>query len=469
MVTNFNSNAHPFDRLGGGATLTSNEERSRKMPQSRSVRRYRNRLEAALALIETIGDPAIFTRLYVASARSAADAADSRLQSGGRFGPLDGEIVTIKDLFDVAGEPTTAGSAILRSAPAAVADAVVVRRLREAGAIILGKTNMTEFAYSGLGLNPHWGTPRNAVTRDCIPGGSSSGAGVSVALGIADLAIGTDTGGSVRIPASLNGVVGFKPTADRVPRDGVFPLSPSHDSVGSLARSVQACADADAVMAGQAPAPVKSAALTSVRFGVVADYLADVDPAVLHAFGLALRALERGHAIVREASVGDLVAEMHAILSDAPIVPFEAAHIHAERVATRSDDFDPEVLGRIRRGQRIAEPQYLLSLRRRDRLIAAMDQRLRDWDCLILPTTPRTAPLLTEVANPQAFKAMNALMLRNPAFANFFDLCAISIPMPVEPMPAGVMLVGRHGTDEALLSIARAVEKELWKSARASP
>jgi aspartyl-tRNA(Asn)/glutamyl-tRNA(Gln) amidotransferase subunit A len=447
----------------------SNEGASLNMTQLQSAPRCRDKLETALARIETVGDPAIFTRLYIDSARSAADAADCRLQSGGSLGPLDGEIVTIKDLFDVAGEPTTAGSAILRDAHAAVADAVVVRRLREAGGIILGKTNMTEFAYSGLGLNPHWGTPRNAFAHDRIPGGSSSGAGVSVALGIADIAIGTDTGGSVRIPASLNGVVGFKPTAGRGPLDGVFPLSHSHDSVGPLARSVQACADADAVMAGQAPAPVRPAAIAGLRFGVAADFLADADPAVLQAFGPVLHTLERESAIVREASLGELIVEMHSVLTDAPIVPFEAAQIHAERMATRSDDFDPQVLARIRRGQQIAESQYLLSLRRRDRLIAAMDRRLMDWDCLILPTTPRTAPLLTEVANPQAFKAMNALMLRNPSFANFFDLCAISIPMPIEPMPAGVMLVGRHGNDEVLLSFARALEMVMRHGACANP
>ena len=236
-----------------------------------------------------------------------------------------------------------------------------------------------------------------------------------------------------------------------------------------MARSVQACADADAVMAGQTPALVRPAALAGLRFGVAAVFLADADPAVLQAFGLTLRTLEGENAIVQDASLGDLVAEMHAALTEGPIVPYEAAQIHAERVATRSDDFDPQVLARIQRGQKIAEPEYLLSLRRRDRLIVAMDRRLRDWDCLILPTTPRMAPLLSEVANPQAFKAMNALMLRNPAFANFFDFCAISVPMPIEPMPAGVMLVGRHGTDEALLSIARAVEIELWNGASASP
>jgi aspartyl-tRNA(Asn)/glutamyl-tRNA(Gln) amidotransferase subunit A len=439
------------------------------MQPSDSARHCRDRLEAALARIETVGDPAIFTKLYIGSARSAADAADRRLQLGGRLGPLDGAIVTIKDLFDVAGEPTTAGSAILRDAPPAAADALVVRRLREAGAILLGKTNMTEFAYSGLGLNPHWGTPGNAVAPDRIPGGSSSGAAVSVALGIADIAIGTDTGGSVRIPASLNGIVGFKPTAGRIPRDGVFPLSPSHDSVGPLARSVQACADADAVMAGQAPAPVKPAALAGRRFGLAADYLADGEPAVLQAFDLVRRALESAGVIVKEASLSDLAAEMHAIQTDAPIVPFEAAEVHAERVAARPDDFDPRVLARLRKGQHISAPQYRLSIGRRDDLIAAMDQRLRDWDCLILPTTPRTAPLISEVAGRQAFNAMNALMLRNPGFANFFDLCAISIPMPIEPTPAGVMLVGRRGSDKALLSIAHAVEMNLWGSASANP
>jgi len=428
------------------------------MPQPHDRRRCRERLDAALDRIESVADPAIFTQLYVASARSAADAADERLRLGERIGPLDGDIITIKDLFDVAGEPTTAGSAILRDAPAADADAVVVRRLREAGGVILGKTNMTEFAYSGLGLNPHWGTPRNAVARDRIPGGSSSGAGVSVALGVADLAIGTDTGGSVRIPASLNGVVGFKPTASRIPRDGVFPLSRSLDSVGPLARSVQACADADAVMAGLAPEQVEPAALAGLRFGVAADYLPDTDPAVLRAFDHVLRGLERENAIVREVSLGDLVAEMHAILTEASIVPFEAAQLHADRLATRANEFDPRVLARIRGGQKIAESQYLLSVRRRDRLIAAMDQRLTEWDCLILPTTPKTAPLISEAEGEPAFKVLNALMLRNPSFANFFDLCAISLPMAIEPLPAGVMLVGRHGSDRNLLSIARSVE-----------
>ncbi len=441
--------------------MTSHGRQGSGRPQYQFARRRRDRLETALARIETVADNAIFTRLYVASARSAADAADQRLRSGASLGRLDGKIVTIKDLFDVAGEPTTAGSAILRDAPAAAMDAVVVRRLRQAGAIILGKTNMTEFAYSGLGLNPRWGTPRNALARDRIPGGSSSGAGVSVALCVADIAIGTDTGGSVRIPASLNGVVGFKPSADRIPRDGVFPLAYSLDSVGPLARSVQACADADAVMAGQAQAPVKPAALADLRFGVAADYLVDTEPAVLQAFDRVLRGLESDNAIVQEASLGDLVAEMRSILTEAPIVPFEAAQVHGERAATRPRDFDPWVLAQIRRGQEIARSQYLLSVRRRDRLITAVDLRLKDWDCLILPTTPRTAPLMSEVASAQAFRAVNALMLRNPGFANFFDLCAISIPMPIEPLPAGVMLVGRHGTDDALLSISRAVEMNL--------
>ena len=198
------------------------------------------RLEAALAAIAQAGDEGgrIFTRLYPERARAEAHAADARAVLGLSQGPLDGCIVSVKDLLDVAGEPTTAGSALLRDAPAATADAEVVQRLRRGGAVIVGKTNMTEFAFSGVGLNPHYGTPGNAHDAARIPGGSSSGAGISVASGYAEIAIGSDTGGSIRIPSALNGLVGFKPTRARVPLDGALPLSFTLDALGPLARSV---------------------------------------------------------------------------------------------------------------------------------------------------------------------------------------------------------------------------------------
>jgi len=216
----------------------------------------RDRLERALA---RIADPngegarACLT-VYANAARAAADAADARAARNASLGPLDGAIVSIKDLFDVAGEPTRAGSKILaEEAAPAVADAAVVQRLRAAGAVIVAKTNMTEFAFSGIGANPHFGTPGNPRDRSRVPGGSSSGAPVAVADGMCDIAIGTDTGGSVRIPASLCGLIGFKPSRQRVPTGGAFPLSQTLDSIGPIAASVAACATADAVMSPRAP------------------------------------------------------------------------------------------------------------------------------------------------------------------------------------------------------------------------
>src|SRR5580704_2785642 len=220
-----------------------------------TARSVRDRLEQALA---RIADPAgegarACLTVYAATARVEADAADARARAGMTLGALDGAIVSIKDLFDVAGEPTRAGSKILASAPPASADAPVVRRLRAAGGVIVAKTNMSEFAFSGVGLNPHFGTPGNPADRARVPGGSSSGAAVAAADGLCDIAIGTDTGGSTRIPAALCGVVGYKPSRQRIPTDGAFPLSYTLDSIGPLAPSVAACARADAVMAGEQP------------------------------------------------------------------------------------------------------------------------------------------------------------------------------------------------------------------------
>ena len=269
-------------------------------------RQSRARLEAAWARLAERDDPAIFTQLYPQAARQAADAADARAAAGQSLGPLDGRIVTIKDFFDVAGEATTAGSSMLRGAPPAEADAPVVGRLRAAGAVILGKTNMTEFAFSGLGLNPHWGTPGNARDRARLPGGSSSGAGVAAALGIGEIAIGTDTGGSVRIPAALNGVAGFKPSARRVPREGAFPLSYTLDSIGPLAPSVTLCALADSVMAGEPPAELEPASLAGRTVAVVEDFLDGTEPEVAAAFEASLGRLQAAGVRITAAATGDL-------------------------------------------------------------------------------------------------------------------------------------------------------------------
>ncbi|MCB8879438.1 amidase [Acidisoma cellulosilytica] len=422
----------------------------------------RDRLEATFALIAAPdADPAIFTRLYPEAARAAADAADRRAAAGASLGPLDGALVSIKDLFDVAGEPTTAGSSMLRDAAPPAQDAVIVQRLRDAGAVIFGKTNMTEFAYSGLGLNPHWGTPGNAADPSRVPGGSSSGAGVAAALGLGDIAIGTDTGGSVRIPAALNGVVGFKPTAARVPRDGAFPLSYTLDSIGPLARSVRLCAEADAVMAGEAPHALAVVPLSTLTIAVVEEFLEGVEPAVLSVFDATLQQLAKAGATIIWAEIGPLIAEMRAALAEAPIVPVEAAAIHAAHLESHRAAFDPQVLARILGGLQVTAPRYVATLRRRLALVAALDGQLANGRLLAMPTTPVVAPSLESVADSARFQATNALILRNPSFGNFFDLCGISLPMRTEGLPVGLMLLGQNGRDVPLLSAALAIETEL--------
>ncbi|HLH50819.1 MAG TPA: amidase family protein, partial [Roseiarcus sp.] len=256
----------------------------------------RDRLEQALARIaDPNGEGArACLSVYRDIARAEADAADARAARGVSLGPLDGAIVSIKDLFDVAGEPTRAGSKILaEEAKPAVADAPVVRRLRGAGAVIVAKTNMTEFAFGAIGSNPHFGTPANPRDRARVPGGSSAGAAVAVADGMCEIAIGSDTGGSVRIPAALCGTVGFKPSRQRIPTEGAFPLSFSLDSIGPLARSVADCAKADAVMAGEDFTPLEPAALAGLRIGVAQGLpLEALDETVGPAFAAALKRLD---------------------------------------------------------------------------------------------------------------------------------------------------------------------------------
>ncbi|MGJ3262973.1 MAG: amidase [Salinarimonas sp.] len=410
-------------------------------------------------------DERVYTRLYRQAARAAADAADARRAAGISLGPLDGALVSIKDLFDVAGEPTTAGSAILRDAEPATADAPVVARLRRAGAVILGKTNMSEFAFSGIGINPHWGTPGNAADPARVPGGSSSGAGVSVAEGTCDIAIGTDTGGSVRIPASLNGVVGFKPTSGRVPTAGAYPLSRTLDSVGPLARTVAECAAADAVMAGEEPHALAPLPVAGLRIGVPRGLLfGQVEDVVAHAFEAMLARLSAAGARIVEHAIDDLLDAMAEAASraGAPLVAIEAAGVHAAMHEPHAVGYDRNVLARIRLGAGVSAAAYQVYLETRRGLIAAMDRRLAPLDVLALPATATTAPeIATLEADDDAFRQANLLMLRNTTVGNLFDLTGISLPMPNLPRPAGLMLMARGGGDHALLAAAAGVERSL--------
>ncbi|MBZ9896990.1 MULTISPECIES: amidase [unclassified Mesorhizobium] len=425
----------------------------------------RDHLETTLArLAARAGEERVFTKLYIEAARAAADAADARRRAGVRLGPLDGTIISIKDLFDVCGEATTAGSLLLKDAAPAIGDAMIVRRLRQAGAVIIGKTNMTEFAFTAIGDNQHYGTPGNATDADRIPGGSSSGAGVSVGEGTSEISIGSDTGGSIRIPAALNGVVGFKPTARRVPLTGAFPLSATLDSVGPLARTVAQCAAADAVMAGEdlaLPAPL---ALAGLRIGLPRGVLfGETEGAVAAAFERCLGKIEQAGARVADLSIDDLIADLRAVTKRGSIAAMEGAEVHADWLAAGSPvPVDPHVSGPLSRAAMLPTPVYIRALRRRAVLAAAMDERLTSVDVLALPTTPVTAPTIVSLAQDAGLRdRTEGLLLRNTQVANQFDLCAISLPIPGMALPAGLMLVARHGHDRRLLSIAAEVERLL--------
>ncbi len=424
----------------------------------------RVRLDQAFAKISDPngeGSRACLT-LYKESAMAAADAADKRARDGISLGPLDGKIITIKDLFDVAGEITRAGSKILadEGKPAA-ADAPVIARLRRAGAVIAAKTNMVEFAFSAIGTNPHYGTPGNPADRGRVPGGSTSGGAVAVADRMCELTIGSDTGGSTRIPAALCGITGFKPSKQRVPTDGAFPLSFTLDSVGPMAGNVKDCADADAIMAGEEPQPPIPAPLGAIRLGIAQGLpLNDLDTVVGERFSSALTALGKAGLLLRDEKI-PLIDEMNALVATGWLPPPEGLAVHQDRLKRRPADFDPNIRVRLERAAAMPAAQYIATLLMRGRLIGAMHERLADVDGLVMPTTPIVAPTIAEVSDPKVFGQKNMLLLRNTAIANCFDLCAITLPIPGNGLPVGLMIVARNGDDKKLFRIALALEAVL--------
>jgi aspartyl-tRNA(Asn)/glutamyl-tRNA(Gln) amidotransferase subunit A len=422
----------------------------------------RERTELALARIaDPNGEGArSCLTIYAVAARTAADAADARAKSGKLLGPLDGAVITIKDLFDVTGEVTRAGSAMLakRGKPA-VADAPAIKRLRDAGAVIVAKTNMTEFAFSGVGVNPHFGTPGNPADRKRIPGGSSAGGAVACADGIGEITIGTDTGGSTRIPAALCGIVGYKPTAKRIPRDGAYPLSFALDSIGPMARSVADCFRTDAVLAADKSEPLQAANLGDVRVGLIQGVvLENMDSIVAPAFEKALGKL----AAAKRSDVTLDMSTMTGTNQRGGIAPAEAYTIHRALLTEDGAGVDPFVRARIMRAATMSAADYIQNIRDREAGIARMDSVFENFDVLALPTTPIVAPTMEEVATPDGFGARNALLLRNTSIANFFDLCAIGLPVRLgNSLPCGLMLFARHGNDRKLFQIAAAAEKAL--------
>jgi aspartyl-tRNA(Asn)/glutamyl-tRNA(Gln) amidotransferase subunit A len=426
----------------------------------------RDLVEAALA---KIADPAgegarTFTKVYADSARAAAEAQDRLRRAGYVVSPLAGLPVSIKDLFDVAGERTLAGSTALDDAPPAERDAPIVARLRAAGAVLVGRTNMTEFAFSGVGINPHYGTPGNPYDRRLIPGGSSSGAAVSVGDDNAVVAIGTDTGGSVRIPAALCGIVGFKPTQKRVPRDGATPLSTTLDSIGPLANTVACCAITDAVMAGETPVAPEPASVAGIRLGVPQSHvLDDLAPEVGAAFAEACGWLARAGARVTDLPLAEL-NELPGINASGGFAPIEAYAWHQPLLERRGGDYDPRVRARIERAARMSAVEYIRLCAARADLIARIAARTAEFDALLMPSVAITAPPIAAFADDHDYRRLNALILRNTSVINFLDGCAVTLPIQRQGAPVGLMVVGGHGADRRLLALARGIEAEIERA-----
>ncbi len=428
------------------------------------------------ALVEqcltNIADPAgegarAFVKVHADQARAAADASDRLREKGCEPSPFSGIPISIKDLFDVAGDVTKAGSIVLDDHAPAKVDAVSVARLRKAGFVIMGRTQMTEFAFSGVGLNPHYEAPSSIWDRASqrVPGGSTSGGAISVADGMAHGALGTDTGGSCRIPAAFNSLVGFKPTADRVSTEGGFPLSYTLDSVGSLARSVECVAILDSILAGEPVRALNIRPLDTLRVAVPRTMVLDgMDAHVGAAFERTLAKLKSAGATVTQIDVPEF-SEIAQMNSKGGFAAAESYEIHKELMVGREHLYDPRVISRIMRGKEQSAADYAELVSARAAVIARYQARLRDFDVCAFPTVPVVAPRKTEFDTDAEFGRLNLLLLRNPALINVLDGCAISLPMQVQgEAPVGLMLSMPHGADHALLDWAASVEALLTQA-----
>jgi aspartyl-tRNA(Asn)/glutamyl-tRNA(Gln) amidotransferase subunit A len=402
-----------------------------------------------------------FISLDVKVAREAAEESDRRRAAGRSRSPYEGIPIAIKDLFDVAGEQTRAGSRVFDARLPATRDATVIARLRAAGFMPFGRTNMTEFAYSGLGINAHFGTPLNPWHRaeGRIPGGSTSGGAVAVKDGMAPIALGSDTGGSCRIPAAFCGIVGFKPTASRIPTIGTVPLSPSFDSVGSLGNDVESCAIIDAVLSGDAPRSVGDFPVDGAKLAVPQMLVLDgLDSEVAQSFEQAISRLSKAGARIVNLDLKEL-GEIPKINARGGIVNAEAWGYHRRIVETLAERYDPWVLARFEAGKRMNVADYIEMRELRADLIARVAEITAPFDALIFPTVAVVPPTLISLQDPDYSGKANGLILRNAAVGNFIDRCAVSIPCH-EPgsAPVGLMLIGETGADRRLLALAKALE-----------
>ena len=419
--------------------------------------------------LERIANPAgegkrAVMKTYADSARADADHADRLRKAGIIRTAVDGLPVTVKDLFDVAGDVTRAGSKVLASAPPAAADAPTVARLRAAGAVIVGRTNMVEFAFGAAGLNPHYGTPKNPWDRSVgrVPGGSSSGAAVAVADGMCVMGLGSDTRGSIRQPSALCGVTGFKPTARRVPRDGAFPLSYTLDSIGPLANSVACCAAYDTILAGEPQEVPAALQIRGLRLLLPrSSALEDLDPQVAKAFDASLSALSKAGAVIEERKVPAFDRQAEYFKNGG----FAGAEVYAihRRWADRLDQYDPLVSKRIVLGKSITAWEYVVLGLLRAAYIAEAGAQMAPFDACLMPTSPCVAPTIAEVsASDDAYFHWNSRILRNTGLVNFLDGCAASLPCHAAgEAPVGLTVCGVAMADHHVLAAARAIEQVL--------
>jgi aspartyl-tRNA(Asn)/glutamyl-tRNA(Gln) amidotransferase subunit A len=414
-----------------------------------------------------IADPAgegklTFLSVDEIGARAAADFQDLLRKRGRAPSAFAGIPFSSKDLFDLAGEVTTSGSVVLRDASPANRDADAIASLKAAGLVVLGRTNMTEFAYSGVGLNAHYGTPRSPFEREVgrIPGGSSSGAAVSVADRMCSLGIGTDTGGSCRIPAAYCGVTGYKPTAGRISTRGAYPLSTTFDSIGPLANSVACCAVGDAIMANDWDGEIALRKPGSLRLGVLTSLVMDgLDGPVADDFDRAIHGLRQAGVAVGEVSFPDLL-EMPALMQQGDIASAEAFAHHRQRLEGFGDRYDPRVSSRMLvSAGRVSAAGLITVQNRRKELIRSFDRLMDGIDALVMPTTPIIPPPISELADEKGYVHVNRLSLRNTSIGNFLGGCALSLPMHRRcASPTGFMLLAPAGRDQQLFAVAAVVE-----------
>ncbi len=406
----------------------------------------------------------VFTALFAESAQAEARAADTLLAAG-LGGPLAGLPISIKDLLDVAGQPTCSGSLALAETPPASQDSVAVQRLRAAGAVIVGRTNMSELAFTGVGMNPHFGTPLNPWDRATgrIPGGSSSGAAVSVTDGMAVAAIGSDTGGSVRIPAALCGLAGFKPTQRRVSLVGARVLSTTLDSLGPLAPSVACCALLDAVLAGETPAPLPALPLQGVRLAVPQSVVFDdIEAPVAAAFQATLDLLSKAGAVLVDMPFPALPAAM-GLMVKVGFSAVECYAAHRDVLEQNWHKLDPHVAARLHAGTTALAADYAALHRNRAALVTQAAAYLAGFDGWVMPTVPMLAPAIAALAaDDDTFRRVNGLLLRNTMLVNLLDGCAVTVPCQTPGnAPVGFSIAGSAGQDRRILAIAAALERLL--------